>query len=260
MNQEDKITMDKYATGEIVAVGSQAVKLVGNPQERLSQGQEAAKALMTVAKPVMIQGKPYLTIKDWQTIGSFYGLFAGAEEADSVTVEGINGFKARAVVRTSDGTIVSSAVGFCMDEGVWKGREKFAQASMAQTRACSKALRMVVGWVAHLAGYEDTPAEEMDFTDKGITKDHAEKVVKTQDAYKTAMINDINENGLKCSKCGSAMLDNRDIDGGPKLSAKGAKLRNEGKPLEGAGLKLPIYKCEDDGCKGVIWEQEELPF
>ena len=71
MTKEDKITMDKYATGEIVAVSSQAIKLAGNPQERIKQGKEAAKALMTVAEPVYIQNKPYLLIGDWQTIGSF---------------------------------------------------------------------------------------------------------------------------------------------------------------------------------------------
>lgn len=35
-------------------------------------------------------------------------------------------------------------------------------ASMAQTRACAKALRNVLSWVAVLAGYRPTPAEEMD--------------------------------------------------------------------------------------------------
>jgi hypothetical protein len=34
-------------------------------------------------------------------------------------------------------------------------------ASMAQTRACAKALRNVLSWVAVLAGYRPTPAEEM---------------------------------------------------------------------------------------------------
>lgn len=37
----------------------------------------------------------------------------------------------------------------------------FQLASMAQTRACAKALRNVLSWVAVLAGYRPTPAEEL---------------------------------------------------------------------------------------------------
>lgn len=38
----------------------------------------------------------------------------------------------------------------------------FQLRSMAQTRACAKALRNVLAWVVVLAGYKPTPAEEMD--------------------------------------------------------------------------------------------------
>tara|TARA_Y100000310_G_scaffold325345_1_gene388675 strand:- start:1892 stop:2680 length:789 start_codon:yes stop_codon:yes gene_type:complete len=223
---------------EVAVIESQSVNLVGNPQDRLKQGKDAADALMSVAQPVMIQGNPYLTIKDWQTIGSFYGLFAGADDAESVVIDGMSGFKAKAVVRSSDGTIVSSAVAYCLDEGIWKGREKFAQASMAQTRACSKALRMVVGWVAVLGGYKDTPAEEMDFQDKGVTKAHTETVTKSQDTPKTA------ENGLKCPKCMSGVWDNRDQDkdGNFVINAK----------------KQPAFKCVDQECDFATWETDSL--
>ena len=243
MNKEDKKTMDKYATGEIVAVGSQSVKLVGNPQDRLKQGKEAAEALMSVAKPIDIQGKPYLTIKDWQTIGSFYGLFSGAEDSDPVNIDGVAGFKAKAVVRTADGTIISAAVGYCMDEGLWKGREKFAQASMAQTRASAKALRMVVGWVAHLAGYEDTPAEEMDFQDKGITQSHAQSV--SQDTPKTP------KTDLVCPLCSKSVVDKRVWENGAWTRQTSQK-----------GNKFPAFQCIDNDdfknptCKGVIWDYD----
>ena len=38
----------------------------------------------------------------------------------------------------------------------------FQLRSMAQTRACAKALRNVLAWVVVLAGYRPTPAEELD--------------------------------------------------------------------------------------------------
>ena len=77
------------------------------------------------------------------------------------------------------------------------------------------------------------------------------------------------ENGVICPKCGGGVTNNRDIDGGAKLSSKGEKLLKEGKPLEGPGLKMPLYKCANKSCKGVIWDEptdkepvveEELPF
>ena len=250
---------------EITVIESQAVTLSGNPQERLEQGKEAAKALMSVAKPVYIQNQPYLLIGDWQTIGSFYGLFAGADEAEPIIIDNVSGFRAKAVVRNSDGVIISSAVALCMNEGAWKGREKFAQASMAQTRASSKALRNVVGWVAKLGGYKDTPAEEMDFQDGGLTKAHAEQAASTRNTPKMA------ENGAICPNCEGGMVDNRDDDGGAKLSQKGKTLIQDGKLITNEkgevlpGCTLPLYKCADNNCKGVIWEsnkkiEEELLF
>ena len=90
-------------------------------------------------------------------------------------------------------------------------------------------------------------------------KTRTEKVIVTQSPPETV-------DGFECPTCKGGMVDNRDIDGGAKLSGKGKKLASEGKPLEGAGLKLPLYKCSDDNCKGVIWEntkpiaEEEIPF
>ncbi len=45
----------------------------------------------------------------------------------------------------------------------WGTAEEFAIKSMAQTRASAKALRNAFGWVAELAGFESTPAEEMSY-------------------------------------------------------------------------------------------------
>jgi hypothetical protein len=54
------------------------------------------------------------------------------------------------------------AYGVCSsDEANWRGKPEFQLASMAQTRACGKVLRLLLGWIVTLAGYEPTPAEEM---------------------------------------------------------------------------------------------------
>ena len=210
---------------EIAVPEQTAIQLTGSPEDRLKQGREAASALMSVATPINIGGKEYLQIQDWQTIGAFYGLFAGADEAEPVSVEGIPGFKAKAQVRTQDGVIISSAVGYCMDEGIWKGREKFAQASMAQTRASAKALRMVLSWVAQLGGYQGTPAEEMDFQDKPLSNN-----------------NSLPDNYF-CPACGGGVWDNR-VDG------------PDGKELQPgkSGNNRPAFTCKGKECKFFSYE------
>jgi hypothetical protein len=53
------------------------------------------------------------------------------------------------------------AYGVCSsDEVNWRSKPEFQLASMAQTRAAGKVLRLLLGWVMTLAGYEPTPAEE----------------------------------------------------------------------------------------------------
>jgi hypothetical protein len=69
----------------------------------------------------------------------------------------------------------------------------FQLASMSQTRACAKALRNVLSWVAVLAGYRPTPAEEMD----GLA--HAVDVMPSPAPAQAAA-------GARCPHCGSGEL------------------------------------------------------
>ncbi len=46
-------------------------------------------------------------------------------------------------------------------ESKWQKADDYAVLSMAQTRATSKALRLPLGFVMTLAGFDPTPAEEM---------------------------------------------------------------------------------------------------
>ena len=128
-----------------------------------------------------------------------------------------------------------------------------------ETSAVGRALAMMGIGVNESFASGDEVANAVYQQSGGITKAHTEKVVTAQNPPETA-------DGLECPICKGGMTDNRDIDGGARLSGKGKKLVSEGKPLEGAGLKLPLYKCSDDNCKGVIWEstkpmaEEEVLF
>lgn len=155
------------------------------PDQVLDVAIAAAKALTRVVsqkkKPVIINGEQYLEYEDWQTLGQFYGVTAITGDAVLVEIDGVKGAKATAkLIKLSTGEIIGGAEAYCMrDEDKWGSRAKyeyqdgkrikvgeepvpwFQLASMAQTRAGSKALRNRLAWIAVLGGYRPTPAEEM---------------------------------------------------------------------------------------------------
>lgn len=110
-----------------------------------------------------IKGKNYVNVEGWQIAGAFTGTFPVVEKVEDLSTG--TGYKYRAEVslRNNDGQLVGYGVAICTNKE--KGKERFdeyAVASMAQTRAIGKAYRMKIGWLLKVAGYETTPAEEMD--------------------------------------------------------------------------------------------------
>jgi hypothetical protein len=155
-------TQQVEITTQPTAVVEPPHDLAVDPEVALASAQKAAKALLKVVsqkRQIVINGKRYLTFEDWQTIGRFYGVTVGV----AATTKGANGYEARAVVYNAGGAVISAAEAICTrSERKWQGRDEYAIKSMAQTRACAKALRNVLAWVAVLAGFEGTPAEEVD--------------------------------------------------------------------------------------------------
>jgi hypothetical protein len=72
------------------------------------------------------------------------------------------GWEARVEARTRSGEVVGAAEAECLTtESQWRNRHDYALRSMAQTRAASKALRLPLGFIVQLAGFNPTPADEM---------------------------------------------------------------------------------------------------
>jgi len=137
------------------------------PKVVLEEAAEAARALRQIieAKPhkIVLNGKTYLQFEDWQTLGRFYGVTAVGRSTNPVLFGKVQGFEshAEALLVGSD-QVISRAEAMCLDdEANWKNKPLYQLRSMAQTRACAKALRNVLAWVVVLAGYAPTPAEEM---------------------------------------------------------------------------------------------------
>ena len=146
--------------------------------EIVNQGHDRAKQLMQIVNQNQwarnIQGRNYLQVEAWQTLGRFYGYTAITKETKYVDYGGVKGFDARVEILDKDGKVVGGAESSCMaDEANWRGKPTFSLKSMAQTRATGKAYRQILSWVAVLAGFEPTPAEEMDGV---IVNDRVEKM------------------------------------------------------------------------------------
>lgn|SRR3990167_241019 len=107
--------------------------------------------------------KKHLLYEAWQTLGKYYGYTVKTGEANYVEYGEVKGFEAKAwVIDNKTGIEIGGAEAACLsDEGNWKNKPLFQLKSMSQTRAGAKALRQILGFVAAMANYSPTPAEEM---------------------------------------------------------------------------------------------------
>lgn len=132
---------------------------------------------------VDIQGRNYPLVEAWQFAGSQFGLYPiliscvnessyeprtyqWTDRRNNPKEKKTQHFKYRANVeirRYSDDSIFSRGSMVCTNDEF--GKHEFAEyaiESMAQTRAEGKAWRMLLAWVMKAAGFEQTPAEEME--------------------------------------------------------------------------------------------------
>lgn len=139
-----------------------------SPAELVQKAQEMATELSKVIDSrrlySTIQGKKYVQVEGWTTLGAMVGVFPFVEWSRPIINEGGEkiGWEARCLVRRPDGAEIGAAEAQCTSlERNWADRDDYALRSMAQTRATSKAMRLPLAWIMALAGYEATPAEEM---------------------------------------------------------------------------------------------------
>jgi hypothetical protein len=132
----------------------------------LAEAREAARAVAEViaSNPhkVILNGRQYLQFADWQVLGRFYGVSAKIVATEYVEQGETCGYVAKAIAIRADGMEISAAEASCAtDEPKWSHKPLFQLRSMAQTRAAAKCLRNVLSFVPTLAGFADTPAEEV---------------------------------------------------------------------------------------------------
>ncbi len=108
-----------------------------------------------------ISNRRHVRVEGWCLLGTMLGVFPVPVKVEALA-DG-RGYLAQVEARTMSGAVVGSAFAICTrEERNWADRDEFALLSMAQTRATGKAMRLPVGFVVTLAGYDATPAEEME--------------------------------------------------------------------------------------------------
>jgi hypothetical protein len=112
-----------------------------------------------------IQGKNYPLVEAWQFAGSQLGLIPVVREVKNLSTDTELKYEAMVeVIRLTDSVVLSRGYSVCSNKENSKRRfDEYAIASMAQTRAVGKAYRNILAWLMKAAGFEATPAEEMDF-------------------------------------------------------------------------------------------------
>ncbi len=112
-----------------------------------------------------IQGREYVNVEGWQYAGSRLGILPIVEYVVSMSTDDEVKYQAKVnLLDLRSEQIVGAGFAICSNrEQGKKYYQEFAIASMAQTRAIGKAYRNILAWIIRAAGYEPTPAEEMDY-------------------------------------------------------------------------------------------------
>jgi hypothetical protein len=159
---------------ELVVVRDQTPSLAGfataSPALTLARGKAVADAAAPVIKELglvkRIHQSFHVYFDGWTMVGAMVGVFPVTVRTWEIGKD--EGYGANVEARSLGGQVVGAADAIVMRDEEVGGKQKWLEAptfqvvSMAQTRAGGKALRQPLGWIMRLAGYEATPAEEMD--------------------------------------------------------------------------------------------------
>ena len=178
---------------------------------------------------VLYEEKAYVMVEGWQFAGGLLGLFPKIKEIEELA-KGKWLVEAE-IIDGKTGGVISTGFAICSkEESKKKDYDEYAILSMAQTRAIGKAYRNLIGWVMKLAGYQATPAEEI------------QKGVITPKKAKTSV------EALKTSSKGKKVKELRSRLKGATAKAKLSYL------MKKTGIKLKDFKITETHAKRLIAE------
>lgn len=164
-----EITAQENPTTTEIAVQENPalVEMPTSLKEVINWAQVQATALMEVVDQQnlyqLIRGKKFLQAPAWQLIGSFLHIHAIPVEIEQIPEDGRIRYKCTVELRNDEGMVVGGGFGEAHNKEEGKGKLIENQiGSTAQTRAISKAYRNKYAFIAKLAGFESSTAEEVD--------------------------------------------------------------------------------------------------
>lgn len=174
---------------------------LARPQQALEVASTLQRFVSEKKLTATIQGKQYPLVEAWQFAGSQLGLIPILKSVEDISTESEIKYEAMVeIVRISDGFVMSRGYAVCSNKEHSKRRfDEYAIASMSQTRAVGKAYRNVLAWLMKAAGFEPTPAEEMDFVKDEVKDEGREYLLdllttsKYDDAVKQKLSTRIND-------------------------------------------------------------------
>ncbi|GAA3994986.1 hypothetical protein GCM10022408_01690 [Hymenobacter fastidiosus] len=158
---------------------------ISRSDETLHLATDLAKFIKDNKLTTNVQGKEFVNVEGWQYAGSRLGIVPIVDHVINVSTETEIKYQAKVTLfDLRSGHIVGAGFAICSNkEQGKKFYQEFAIMSMAQTRAIGKAYRNILAWIIRAAGYEPTPAEEMEY---GGNQPEAKGVVLTPAPQATA--------------------------------------------------------------------------
>ncbi len=126
-----------------------------------------------------IGGRKHVYVDGWNTMLAMLGVFPFSEYSRRIERENEVVYEARVLLRHVSGVILGAGEAICSSsEGNWSKKDEFQLKSMAQTRATGKAARLSFSWIMRLAGFAETPVEDMESAKGQEIKEPQRKSVK----------------------------------------------------------------------------------
>ena len=159
MNEAPKITKETTKKVKVESLD------ISRSDETLDLAKDLAKFIKENKLTTNVQGKEFVNVEGWQYAGSRLGIVPIVEHVINVSSDQELKYQAKVTLFDIRHQVTVGA-GFAVCSNKESGKkfyQEFAIMSMAQTRAIGKAYRNILAWIIRAAGYEPTPAEEMDY-------------------------------------------------------------------------------------------------
>lgn len=158
--------MAKASASKRTKAVSDAKNAKGTPKsdfEAFKQYVERTGSFVASTDPITGQKRVYLKIEAWQYLARMKDLIPTCESTVSIHSDYDYTVSTTCELRNENGRLVSSANMIAsQSEPFLRDKPKYAVWGMSQTRAISRAVKNIYGYIVKGAGFEPTPALEVD--------------------------------------------------------------------------------------------------